>query len=147
MSFEEGTPVTHVRRLAAEGVDLRALARLISESFVRMIFKEGFVHADPHPGNLMVRRAASDGSLKLVILDHGIYTELPRETRLGYTKLWRGILNQNEPMIREASTELGADFYQLFTSMIADRQYDEVMQAEKRTSLQARLGDQNTKEA
>lgn len=75
-----------------------------------MIFKEGFVHADPHPGNLFVRPMV-DGTPQLVILDHGIYTELSHETRLSYTKLWRGILSQDEMAIKEASHELGADFY------------------------------------
>ena len=57
-----------------------------------MIFEEGFVHADPHPGNLFVRKR-QDGACELVILDHGIYTELTQETKLSYTKLWRGILS------------------------------------------------------
>ena len=52
MSFETGTPVSHVKDLHAQGVNLRQLSRLISETFLHMIFKEGFVHADPHPGNL-----------------------------------------------------------------------------------------------
>lgn len=44
-----------------------------------MIFKEGFIHADPHPGNLFVRQKESSGKkggIELVILDHGIYTDL-----------------------------------------------------------------------
>lgn len=57
-----------------QGINLKELANLISESFNHMIFKEGFVHADPHPGNLFVRQV--DGQAQLVILDHGIYTEL-----------------------------------------------------------------------
>jgi len=107
-----------------------------------MIFKEGFVHADPHPGNLFVRPMA-DGKPQLVILDHGIYTELSQETRLSYTKLWRGILSQDEMMIKEASHELGADFYQLFTAMIANRTYEDVMEKQKKSKLKARLGDKN----
>jgi aarF domain-containing kinase len=39
-----------------------------------MTFKDGFVHGDPHPGNLIVRKRA--GQIELVLLDHGIYTEL-----------------------------------------------------------------------
>ena len=77
---------------------------------MHMIFKEGFIHADPHPGNVFVRKK-DDGNCELVLLDHGIYTELPRDTRLSYTKLWRGILSQDEPMIRDASAELGSDFH------------------------------------
>lgn len=60
-----------------------------------MIFRVGFVHADPHPGNLFVRLKKNHRSgkdLELVILDHGIYTSLPDSTRHSYTKLWRGIL-------------------------------------------------------
>ena len=93
MSFEKGIPVTHVKEIHRQGIDLKDLARLISESFVHMIFKEGFVHADPHPGNLFVRpNPDGSGRPQLVILDHGIYTELGEETRLSYNKLWRGIL-------------------------------------------------------
>ncbi len=92
MSFEQGVPVTHVKKMLEQGINLKELSNLISESFNHMIFKEGFVHADPHPGNLFVRKA-SDGTALLVILDHGIYTELTQDTRLSYTKLWRGILS------------------------------------------------------
>lgn len=78
-----------------------------------------------------------------MILDHGIYTELSKETRLSYTKLWRGILVQDELTIREASAELGADFYQLFTAMIVNRTYEDVMEKKKNLKLKARLGDSN----
>ena len=79
-----------------------------------MIYDEGFVHADPHPGNIFVRpKVMPDGTkdIELVLLDHGIYTELSNEVRHSYTKLWRGMLTQNEPMIKDASKELGADFF------------------------------------
>lgn len=88
------------------GVNLRKLSSLISDTFTHMIFEKGFVHSDPHPGNLFVRsKKMPDGSedIELVILDHGIYTELPHDTRLSYTKLWRGILSQDEKMIKDAS--------------------------------------------
>jgi aarF domain-containing kinase len=99
-----------------------------------MIFEKGFVHSDPHPGNMFVRRkknGKSKNDIELVILDHGIYTALTEETRLSYTKLWRGILSQDEKMIRESSKELGADFYELFTAMIVNRTYADVMNTEK----------------
>jgi aarF domain-containing kinase len=57
-----------------------------------MIFKEGFIHADPHPGNMMVRHQKGVDGLQLVLLDHGIYADISEETRLSYNKLWRGIL-------------------------------------------------------
>ena len=91
MSFEEGISVTKVKEMDKQGIDLKKLAQTISETFNHMIFEEGFVHGDPHPGNMHVRKDA-DGQQKLILLDHGIYTELETKTRHAYTKLWRGIL-------------------------------------------------------
>ena len=95
MSYEDGIPVSHVKEMHAQGFDLRRLAKIISETFIFMIYEKGFVHSDPHPGNLFARKKKINGreDIELVILDHGIYTSLTEETRLSYTKLWRGILS------------------------------------------------------
>ncbi len=97
MSFEEGIPVSHVREMHDKGINLKKLSRIISESFIYMIYEKGFVHSDPHPGNMFVRKKKNpknkSDDIELVILDHGIYTDLPETTRLSYTKLWRGILS------------------------------------------------------
>jgi len=140
MSFEKGTPVSHIKELDHMRVDLKDLARLVSSCFVKMIFEEGYVHSDPHPGNMFCRKT-EDNDLQLVILDHGIYTELPHDTRISYTKLWRGILSQDEQVIKEASKELGADFYELFTAIIVNRTYDDVMDQSNFAKTKARLGE------
>jgi predicted unusual protein kinase regulating ubiquinone biosynthesis (AarF/ABC1/UbiB family) len=62
--------------------------------------------------------------LKIILLDHGIYTELTDEVRLNYTKLWRGILSQNEKQIEEAGVALGAKDKKLFTSVITQKKYE-----------------------
>jgi len=93
MSFEKGMSVTKVKEMHKQGIDLSKVASLISESFVHMIFKVGFIHGDPHPGNVFVRPSADGNDIELVLLDHGVYTEMDTETRLNYTKLWRGILS------------------------------------------------------
>lgn len=46
-------------------------------------------------------------------------------------------------MIKIASHELGADFYQLFTAMIVNRKYDDVMEKSNKQKMKARLGDKN----
>lgn len=91
MSFEEGTSIGHVRDLQAQGIDVSQVSYTISRLFNDLIFKHGFVHADPHPGNVYVRKN-DQGKAVIVLLDHGSYQELDDKTRLAYTKLWRGIL-------------------------------------------------------
>lgn len=40
--------------------------------YSEMIFVNGYVHCDPHPGNIFVRRDPSNG-VEIVFLDHGLY--------------------------------------------------------------------------
>lgn len=44
----------------------------MSKLYGEMIFKHGFVHSDPHPGNILVRKM-KNGSTEIILLDHGLY--------------------------------------------------------------------------
>ncbi len=62
-----GTPVSHVDSLRQQGVDIPKLARTGVEIFFTQVFRDGFFHADMHPGNIFV---AADG--RYIALDFGI---------------------------------------------------------------------------
>jgi len=62
-----GTPINQADRLRALGVDIPKLARAGVEIFFTQVFRDGFFHADMHPGNILV---ASDG--RYIALDFGI---------------------------------------------------------------------------
>lgn len=44
----------------------------LGQLYSEMIFNRGFVHSDPHPGNILVRKSEK-GSTDIVLLDHGLY--------------------------------------------------------------------------
>src|SRR5438105_7315172 len=50
----DGLPLTQVKDFAAVGSDPNELARRGARAFLDMIFRDGFYHADPHPGNVLV---------------------------------------------------------------------------------------------
>ena len=62
-----GTPISQADRLRAQGIDIPKLARAGVEIFFTQVFRDGFFHADMHPGNILV---ASDG--RYIALDFGI---------------------------------------------------------------------------
>ena len=62
-----GTPISQVARLRAQGIDIPKLARAGVEIFFTQVFRDGFFHADMHPGNILV---APDG--RYIALDFGI---------------------------------------------------------------------------
>ncbi|MBZ2205802.1 ubiquinone biosynthesis regulatory protein kinase UbiB [Massilia soli] len=54
MERMHGIPISQIDRLAAEGVDLKKLSSDGVEIFFTQVFRDGFFHADMHPGNIMV---------------------------------------------------------------------------------------------
>lgn len=66
-----GTPISQVDKLRQSGVDIPKLARDGVEIFFTQVFRDGFFHADMHPGNVQV---AADG--RYVALDFGIMGSL-----------------------------------------------------------------------
>ncbi|HYK15897.1 MAG TPA: ubiquinone biosynthesis regulatory protein kinase UbiB [Burkholderiales bacterium] len=67
MQRMHGTPISHIAALIDQGIDLKKLSRAGVEIFFTQVFRDGFFHADMHPGNILV---AADG--QYVALDFGI---------------------------------------------------------------------------
>ncbi|MFZ3041492.1 MAG: ubiquinone biosynthesis regulatory protein kinase UbiB [Thiobacillus sp.] len=68
MDRMEGIPVSQIERLRESGVDIPKLAATGVEIFFTQVFRDGFFHADMHPGNILVR----PGSEQYIALDFGI---------------------------------------------------------------------------
>ncbi len=68
MDRMDGIPVSQIERLRASGVDIPKLAATGVEIFFTQVFRDGFFHADMHPGNILVRA----GSEQYIALDFGI---------------------------------------------------------------------------
>ena len=114
---------------------------MLGHAFYRQIFQFGFVHSDPHQGNLFVRKEKVNGKLitRLVILDHGLYRELDKEFILNYSKIWRGIITLNTDILIEGCKGLGVVNYELFVSMISNKRYNDVMREELKYETKQRL--------
>jgi ubiquinone biosynthesis protein len=66
-----GIPIGRIADLVAAGIDLKRLARAGVEIFFTQVFRDGFFHADMHPGNIFVGIDAANHG-KYVALDFGI---------------------------------------------------------------------------
>ena len=79
LEWIEATPLSDRATLEAKGFDLRRLARAVIQSFLRHALRDGFFHADMHPGNLFV-----DDAGELVAVDFGIMGRLGSKERRGH---------------------------------------------------------------
>ncbi|MDB5936371.1 MAG: ubiB, partial [Massilia sp.] len=71
MERMHGIPVSQIERLAAEGIDLKKLSSDGVEIFFTQVFRDGFFHADMHPGNILVSVAPATFG-RYIALDFGI---------------------------------------------------------------------------
>lgn len=72
MEFTEGAQVTDLEYIKNLNINCIDLMSKLGELYSHMIFRHGFVHSDPHPGNILIHKNKSKG-LDIVLLDHGLY--------------------------------------------------------------------------
>ncbi|XP_051925891.1 uncharacterized aarF domain-containing protein kinase 5 [Hippocampus zosterae] len=118
--FCNGCKVNNVEELKKQGLSLKDTADKLIRAFAEQIFYTGFIHADPHPGNVLVRRGP-DNKVELVLLDHGLYEHLSQPDRLALCKLWRSIVLRDEAAMEMYSKTLGVKEYFLFCEMLLQR--------------------------
>jgi len=118
--FIDGIKINEKEALEKGGFNLEDVSRKLVNTFAEQIFHTGFVHADPHPGNLLIRRSG-DGQAEVVLLDHGLYEELSLNVRQSLCLLWKSIVLGDHPRMKKHAAELGVTEYLLFAEMLLQR--------------------------
>jgi predicted unusual protein kinase regulating ubiquinone biosynthesis (AarF/ABC1/UbiB family) len=106
MEFVDGIKITDLAGLREAGLDRARISQLLVEAYCEQILNQGFFHADPHPGNLLVQRLPSGGP-RLVFLDFGLAKELPPRFRQGAMDFAAALLRGEPEAMAEALLALG----------------------------------------
>lgn len=102
MEWIDGIALNDHARLEASHVDLPDLGRKIIQSFLRHALRDGFFHADMHPGNLFV-----DNAGRLVAVDFGIMGRLGLRERRFLAEILYGFITRNYLRVAEVHFEAG----------------------------------------
>jgi aarF domain-containing kinase len=154
--------VNDLSYLHSNNIDKYEVSRALSNMYAQMIFLSGWVHCDPHPGNVFVRPATPSlfrkiasrfipgmhsGNFQIVLLDHGLYRNIPNRQRFGlsfnsrilYARLWTSVIQRNEERLLECTRELfdgrlgdqtgdgRVDYHRLLASMMTGRSWGGVL--------------------
>ncbi|OWM84961.1 hypothetical protein CDL15_Pgr027748 [Punica granatum] len=117
MQFCKGQRVDDVDFLRKMGIDPTKVAKALVEVFAEMILVHGFVHGDPHPGNILVS-PTDRGGFTIVLLDHGIYKQLDDEFRRNYCQLWKALILQDSEKIQQLGEQFGVGEYSRYFPVI-----------------------------
>ncbi|XP_005187378.1 aarF domain-containing kinase 1 isoform X2 [Musca domestica] len=125
MEYIEGGQVNDLEYIKRNNINPFSIANKIGQLYSEMIFNTGFVHSDPHPGNILVRKQPGK-DVEIILLDHGLYANLTDKFRYDYSKLWLSILSVDRVGMRKYSQNLGikGDLYGLFACMVTGRPWE-----------------------
>jgi predicted unusual protein kinase regulating ubiquinone biosynthesis (AarF/ABC1/UbiB family) len=102
MTFEDGIKVTDFDAIDAAGIDREAVARILVECYYQMLLESRVFHADPHPGNFLVRPGP-----ELVILDFGAVEEVTPALAEGMQEVVVGGIGRNADQVLAGLERMG----------------------------------------
>ena len=101
-TWYDGVKISNLAQLDDWQLDRRALASRVLRAYCHMIFKDGYYHADPHPGNILVRQ---DGAI--ILLDFGATGHLSAAMREGIPQLIEAAVKNDTHGMVEACRTMG----------------------------------------
>ncbi len=106
MERMHGTPISQVGVLRQKGVDIPALARSGVDIFFTQVFRDGYFHADMHPGNILV---ATEGEMrgKYIALDFGIMGTLSEVDKGYLAQNFIAFFNRDYRRVAQAHLDAG----------------------------------------
>jgi ubiquinone biosynthesis protein len=102
LEWIDATPLSDRARLIAKGFDLPHIGRAVIQTFLRHALRDGFFHADMHPGNLFV-----DDNRRLIAVDFGIMGRLGVKERLFLAEILHGFITRDYHRTAEVHFEAG----------------------------------------
>lgn len=135
MEFCEGSFIADKQFYKDNNVPVQEVISNLGKLYSEMIFVKGFIHCDPHPGNLLVNKV--NGKAVIVLLDHGLYQSLHENIRLDYCNLWMSLINGDNEGLKKYSTRLGvAGMYPLLACVLTGRSWNSL-----KSGLNAKYSD------
>ncbi|OXV06017.1 hypothetical protein Egran_06217 [Elaphomyces granulatus] len=104
------------------GLSVKDVMTTMIDLFSAQMFLWGWVHCDPHPGNIFIRRQPS-GKPELVLIDHGLYIQMNPQFRHQYALFWKSLLTLDNQTIESIVRSWGVKNADIFASATLMRPY------------------------
>ncbi|OZJ04545.1 hypothetical protein BZG36_02714 [Bifiguratus adelaidae] len=122
--YVDAVKLTDEEGLRALGAKKEEAMKTSIELFASQIFRSGFLHSDPHPGNILVRRhPLHPRRHQLVLIDHGLYIEESEKFRREYCELWKALFMMDTATMDRICKSWGINDSNIFASITLQKPY------------------------
>ncbi len=115
MSFEEGFRFDDKESILKHKIDFHAIISRLVDFYTTQMLINGYFHADPHPGNLLVSKEG-----ELILLDFGMVKTVPNNSRVAIIELIKSANEQDYESYIAANKKLGTIAYEAPTAELAE---------------------------
>ena len=128
MEYVSGHRTDDLDYLDSNDIDRDEVSAALAHIFNEMIFGETPLHCDPHGGNIAIRKNNDrmKPNFDIILYDHGLYRDIPKQLRRDYAKLWLAVIDSNEIGMRKYAYKVAGitdEQFPLFASAITGRDY------------------------
>ena len=128
MEYITGHRTDDLNYIDTHGIDRDEVSAALARIFNEMIFGDTPLHCDPHGGNIAIRKNNSrrKPSFDIILYDHGLYRDIPKQLRRDYAKLWLAVIDTDELRMRKyahAVAGITDEQFPLFASAITGRDF------------------------
>ncbi|MER3396103.1 MAG: ABC transporter [Acidimicrobiia bacterium] len=106
MERKRGIKILDVAAIKEAGIRPIDVIEILVQAYFKQLLVDGFYHADPHPGNFFVKKAA-DGRPTIVFLDFGAVAEFPKDFKDGMRTVVYGYMLRDDKRVIEGMRQMG----------------------------------------
>ncbi|ORZ07137.1 ABC1 family-domain-containing protein [Absidia repens] len=122
--IDQAVQLTDREKITDMGLDYKEAMKISIEAFASQIFLSGFVHGDPHAGNVLVtRHPKRPNKVRVVLVDHGLYVEESERFRQQYCKLWQSLFMLDLNTMSDICAEWGIHDVDMFASITLQKPF------------------------
>jgi len=115
MSYEEGFRFDDKESVLENNIDFKNIIAILVDFYTTQMLINGYFHADPHPGNLLVSKEG-----ELILLDFGMVKTVPNNSRVAIIELIKAANEQDYERYIAANKKLGTIAYEAPTAELAE---------------------------
>lgn len=133
MEYVGGARLDNLKYIDEHGISRAEVSACLAHIFNNMIFQSGFVHCDPHHGNIAIRaldKPKNGHNFEIVLYDHGLYRTIPQDMKVDYAKFWLAMLDKDPEMMRKYGkrfAQIDDDKYPILAAAITGRDFDHAL--------------------
>ncbi|MFA6192814.1 MAG: AarF/UbiB family protein [Sulfurimonas sp.] len=114
MSYEDGFRFDDKESIFKHNIDFRSIISRLVDFYMTQMLINGYFHADPHPGNLLVSKEG-----ELILLDFGMVKTVPNNSRVAIIELIKAAHEQDYERYIAANKKLGTIAYEAPSAELA----------------------------